>query len=803
MTIDLRDRQTATMRITTPLANGPQTPPRSLSRTVQHDRQQQILFVLLAASTIGAAVISDASPAGVSLADSLYRGAFAGVVVWFASRARRWTWPILAGFAAVSTASFIAQIASVAALAVAIHAVRSSHRRQPIRGAAIATVCVPALLLQGPGPLWRLTGGTIEDPFAVSALFTLVATVPVVASGWKTLSRRRRRTIRRRARRVAIAAVLVILATAGVSAAAVRPMLRGLQLSQSATQAANDGDLPAATTAFDAASQEWAAANRVLAGPWMTPGRLLPVVGQHVRAAQVVTGQASALTQSAALVTDRVDPEALIVDGVVDIEEIDAITPAVDALAATTVRADEKIGAVVSPWLIPPVSARLNRAVEVLGRSSGLVGASAEALHVGADLLGRETSSQILLMLATPAEARGAGGFVGNWALLESTDGSLELVEQYQSRELNALLDTNAAELVADPDYDARYGRFDVERHIQDVTLSPDFPSVAPVAADLFGQATGIEVEAVLMVDPFVIEKLLGLTGPVDIDGQLQLTGANASSELLIDQYERFESDERLREAVLLGLTAQLMEVLLDDPPDPLAAVTELAPLAEQGRLSLWLADDPNGSIVERLGVSGSFPTTADGLLAVVHQNAGQNKIDPYLDRTIDIRTALHPERSGVSHRVTITLVNNAPSSGLAEAVLGSNDQGLPDGTNRMMLSVYSSDRLHDATVDGAPVPIEEATEFGVSVYTMLLTVPPNDFRVIELDLDGEMKLDGDYSMTLGAQPLATPDHVSWKVSTDDGSRLAPPAGWSSRPDGVRWAGTLDRSEEMTFNMHQ
>ncbi|MDW3178153.1 MAG: DUF4012 domain-containing protein [Acidimicrobiia bacterium] len=796
MTIDLRERS-ATLRITTPAVAGPRAP----ERITRPQNRRYLLMALIAVSAMGAALMSTASPAGVALADPLYRGTFAGVVVWFASRARRWTWPILAGLAAISTASLVAQIATFAALCVSIRALLTSLRRERITGALIATVCVPALLSQGSGPVWRLTGGEVSDPFASSAIITILATVPVIASGWKTLSRRRRREIRRQARTLALIVGALIAATLAVSAFAIPPMLRGLQLSQDATQAANDGDLETATEAFLDASEEWEAANRTLAGPWMTPGRLLPVLGQHVRASQVVTGQASALTTSAAAVTDRVDPDGIIVDGVIDIEEVDAITPAVDALAATTARADTKISNVLSPWLVPPVSERVERAVEVLGRTSGLVGASAEALHVGADLLGRNTPSQFLVMIATPAEARGSGGFIGNWALLESDNGALDVVEQYHSRELNALLASAGADLVAGEEYAARYARFDIERHIQDVTLSPDFPSVAPVAANLFLQATGVEVEAVLMLDPFVIEKLLGFTGPIDIDGDAPLTGANAAAELLIEQYERFDEDERRRETALLGLTGQLMDALVDNPPDPLSFIVELAPLAEQQRLTLWLADDPAGSIVERLGVSGAFPTSDDGLLSVVHQNAGQNKIDTYLDRSVDIRTTLNPGAGEVSHDVTITLTNSAPSTGLTDAVIGSNDQGLDQGTNAMFLSVYSSDRLRAATVNGQPAAIETASEFGQSVYSTLVTIPPGDFVVMELKLDGEMQSGDAYTMTLGAQPLASPDQVSWKLSTNDQSQVTPPPGWSTSPDGARWAAPLDRSETMRFSL--
>ncbi len=333
------------------------------------------------------------------------------------------------------------------------------------------------------------------------------------------------------------------------------------------------------------------------------------------------------------------------------------------------------------------------------------------------------------------------------------------------------------------------------------MTLSPDFPSVAPVAANLFRQATGVEVEAVLMLDPFVIEKLLGFTGPIDIDGDAPLTGANAANELLIEQYERFDQDERRRETALLGLTGQLMDALVDNPPDPLSFIVELAPLAEQQRLTLWLADDPAGSIVERLGVSGAFPTSDDGMLSVVHQNAGQNKIDTYLDRSVDIRTTLNPGAGEVSHDVTITLTNSAPSTGLTDAVIGSNDQGLDQGTNAMFLSVYSSDRLRAATVNGQPAAIETASEFGQSVYSTLVTIPPGDFVVMELKLDGEMQSGDVYTMTLGAQPLASPDQVSWKLSTNDQSQVTPPPGWSTSPDGARWAAPLDRSETMRFSL--
>ena len=796
MTIDLRERATPILD-PAPIRRAAR---RGFTTAPDTRVRQTVTISLVAISSVGAALLSDASPAGIAMADAMYRGVFAGTVVWFAGRARRWTWPVLAGLAAVSTASLLGQVACVIALGLTARSVNNRRRRSDrLVGSVVAAVAVPALLTQGAGPLWRLSGGHIEDPFATSAMITLVATVPVLMTGWKTLSRRRRRMIRGHGRRLAWTLGLTILMTAAISAISIPSMLDGLRTSRSAAEAASDGDLLASTELFDEAADDWASANRVLAGPWMTPSRLIPILGQHVRAAQVVTGQASALTSSAAVTTQRVRPDELFTDGAINVNEVESITPAVDALAATTERANSRIDRSRSPWLVPPLANRMDRAVEVLGRSSGLVGASAEALHVSANLLGRDTASQILVMISTPAEARAMGGFVGNWVLLESRDGTLSVAEQYQARDLNALLETHSATLQGDAEFVARYQRYSIDRHIQDVTISPDFPSVARVSADLFAQATGIDVEAILLIDPFVIEGLLGFAEPIDLDGDMSLTGANASRELLVEQYARFEDDEPGREQRLLDMTDQLVDSLIENPPDPIAFATELAPLAEQRRISLWLADDEDGSIVERLGLSGAFPRSPENVLAIVHQNAGQNKIDPYLERTVDLRTTVRPETEQVVHDVTIMLENTAPSSGLPDAVLASNDQDLDLGTNRMILSIYSSDILVDALVDGDPAPVEVGTEFGHWVYSMVVTIPPGEFATLDLELEADLSSRSAFELTVGSQPLSSPDKISWRVSTDDGSRIVPPAGWTSHADGVRWAAPLDRPAVFSF----
>ncbi len=787
MTVDLRAQPVEILDVT------PQHP----SGRVRSGRSARI-ELLAGVAAAGAFALGTTAPVGIALADGLYRAVFAAALVWFGARARRATWGFLIIGAAIGAATLLAQLFTVAALAIFGRSLHS-RRRTALTGASIAALCLPALFTQGAGPFWRLTSGVIGDPFGTSAVLAAVATAPIFRTGWRSISRRRRRSIRQRARRVGLGALAVIAASGIVCLAALPTMLNGLHLTQVAADDATNGNLERATQGLEDAHERWSRANRLVSGPWMLPARLLPIAGQNVRAAQVVTGQASALTDAAAEVTDRVRPDELVVDGALNIDEVDAITPAMDAFAATADRAADRISAVNGPWLIPPINERVARAEEVLVPASGMIGASAEGLHVARDLLGGDDQSHVLVALTTPSEARGAGGFVGSWVVLVAEDGRVAVEDHYRSKALNDLLEENNAELHADEDYLNRYGRFSIERHMQDVTISPDFPSVAAVAADLFEQATGQNIDAVVQLDPFVLQQLLAFSGPIDT-GDFTLTGANAANELLVEQYSRYAEDEEGREAALQVMADTLAGRLLESPPDPIAFAMELAPLADQNRINLWLAGD-DGSTTRRLGLAGEFEIGEQDTFAVVHQNAGQNKIDSFLERTIDLESVLDVEAQIIDHYVTITLDNSATTDRLPDAIVASNDQGLVRGTNRMTLSTYSNHPLRSARLNGEPVPIESDTEFGLAVYSLVLDLEPGEFATLDMHFHGALAEDSTYGMHLGAQPLVDADLVRWHVRTLDGTRIDPPDGWTTHRDGARWSGVLDRDTDFSFDI--
>ena len=164
-------------------------------------------------------------------------------------------------------------------------------------------------------------------------------------------------------------------------------------------------------------------------------------------------------------------------------------------------------------------------------------------------------------------------------------------------------------------------------------------------------------------------------------------------------------------------------------------------------------------------------------LLALVTSNSGQNKIDVFLEREIDYDVTYDPGTGEVRSTATVVLRNGAPAEGLPEAVIGNNDQGLPLGTNRVWLSLYTPLGLEEARLDGRRVGVEYGREFGTggepgyAVYGGFYTLPPGGSATLEFDLAGTVA-PGGYGLWVHHQPLVNPDRVHVDVTTVPGWRF-------------------------------
>jgi len=421
-----------------------------------------------------------------------------------------------------------------------------------------------------------------------------------------------------------------------------------------------------------------------------------------------------------------------------------------------------------SPWLVDPLAERLDRLRAELRRAGDDVDLALQGVDAIPTLLGRGGERSYLVLFVTPVEAR-ATGFAGNYGELVVRDGRFSLSRFGRIGELQVKPGTKPV-LDMPPEFLDRYLRFDIERTIQSVTTSPDFPSVARLASQLYVAAGNRKVDGVLSVDPVALAALLRFTGPISVPGVAQpLTSDTAAAFLLRDQYVIFPSPERVDALELLGQIT-FSRLTQGDLPPPQQLVAALGPPAAAGNLRLAVFDEKPARFLARIGIDHPLPSlVADGI-AVTNTNIVGGKQDLFLQRTLDYDATWDPATGAVSATVRLTMRNDTPSSGLPDYVIADAIQGedVPRGTNRSRVAIYTPWELDQATLDGRPLAVENTREKGYSVYGTSVELGPNGgTATIELKLTGRLAQGQDYELAVWNQVLARPDelHASVEVA--------------------------------------
>jgi hypothetical protein len=456
-------------------------------------------------------------------------------------------------------------------------------------------------------------------------------------------------------------------------------------------------------------------------------------------------------------------------NGRVPVERLIAARPTADAAVKAVAAADRNLAQHRSPWLVPPLARRFDRARSQLA-SAGARAESARFLVAEAPrLLGADRPRRYFLAVQSEAEIRGAGGFLGSYAEILADQGKLSLVHVGRSSDLNNASTGPPITPDAPPDFQRRY-RYDFLDTWQDVLVSPSFPADAQLIRGLYPQSGGAPVDAVVAIDPFTIQAFLRVVGPVQVPGASQpLTGENAAKFLLFDQYVGVaDTEQGDRHEMLAEITRELWQRLVGRPVDVLALGRALQPMVAQKHLMASAGAASEDPAFARAGITGEMRPLLGDSLAVVSFNANPNKIDWFLRRKIDYHVVHDPVSGALQATAAITLTNGAPAQGLPKYILG-NNSGLPAGTNHTSVAFYSPLLLTGATLDGAPLLVDAQAELGRTVYSAVVDIPPGGSRTVVLDLVGATARGQGYRLDIHRQPSAAADDLTVRLEQRGG----------------------------------
>ena len=702
---------------------------------------------------VGAA-LAPPSPTGRPLLDALLLGLSVGIVTYAGASAPWWVVVVAAGAAMVASANVLLLAAALVALALGVW-VGLQRRNLPLhRAVAVGT------------SMNVLAWAELDGFFGLTSIIAVATGVLVFVLGIRRRPRRIRRTAWIGA---ATVAVLAALATAGLGIAA-NTARNDLQAGQDQAEAGidllEDGEFALAADQFELASTSLRRAHEQLGDRWASAASVVPVVSQHRALAVDLSDAGASATASIADALREIDPVQLRVHGgaidlaaVRDLDEpFTQIDAALDELAATIDRSR-------SPWLADPLRDEIDDLDSDIAENAPKLENARLAVALAPAMLGGDGVRTYLVLFTTPAEARGLGGFTGNYAELTIDQGRVAMTGFGRVADLEQQAVAIGARLDGPEEFIADYGQFgfnlDGEGLVGDaafrnVTWTPHFPWVGEVASDLYEQVTGRAVQGVIAIDPYVLQTLVGYAGDIPLATvPFTLTAANTADFILREQYE-LAADQPTRIDVLEEAAQRTFTTLLTgEMPDPAALGRDLGPMASERRLLVWTREPAEQDLLRRVGLLGAIPPHdgADGWSFAV-TNAAANKIDGYLQRRASYEPSTDPVTGESTGTLTVELTNTAPASGLPEYVLG-NAVGLPAGTSRLYVSFYTPMLLRSVTRDGEEVDVQPTTEVGWNVYSRYVNIPVGE--TVRLVYTAQGHLDRPGELVTWEQPLAQP----------------------------------------------
>lgn len=382
----------------------------------------------------------------------------------------------------------------------------------------------------------------------------------------------------------------------------------------------------------------------------------------------------------------------------IDLEPLqDASPKVVKASQAVSVSAD-RLNRIDLSTLLPQIAEPLGRAREQLNGVAGTLDRVGDAALLVPNMMGTDGPRNYLLMIQNNSESRATGGIPGAFAVLTLNKGVLTFGAQASTTDLPVISPPIPTDAQQQEIYSSRMGKF-----IQDVNLTPDFPTAASTARVMWKQKTGNLVDGVISVDPIALGYILEATGPVSIrDPELlaltggalptELTADNVVPTLLSDVYAEIKSP-LLQDAYFANVAQELFSSFSSSKASSRKLLEGMARGAEERRVLVWSGLASEQSVLKKYSISGSIsgPSVLPAEFGVYFNDGTGAKMDYYVKRTVQLIKEC-PVDGYQQTTVRVTSTNNAPldaATALPAYVTGGGMFDVPPGSVQTNIVAY------------------------------------------------------------------------------------------------------------------
>ena len=436
------------------------------------------------------------------------------------------------------------------------------------------------------------------------------------------------------------------------------------------------------------------------------------------------------------------NPQALRAGDQINLKPLAAAAPMLASADARLGELQADLSGLADGLVLSSVGAGVRSVDELLASTRSTVHEGSTAARVLPPMLGAAGVRRYLVVLQNNAEARGTGGLVGAFAVIEVANGRPSLVRLGSNSELKSAakpavdLGENFAKLFGnDP------GLW------SNTNLSAHFPHAARLQLELWRRQFGQSLDGVIATDPVAFGYLISVSGPLQVPGLGAISGAVLPDLTMRAIYAQFplSAQERERNAYQQSVARVAIDAVLVARPRPAELVRALGKAASERRLLIYSAHADEQKLLADTSVGGAIDDAPGPFAAVVIDNEAGNKLDYYLDRRLDYVPA---DCAGGPATITVTLHNAAPAKGLPLYAAYRQDRGPTttaagrggDGSTRVRVLIYGSvgANLTGATLAGgsvAPVSGKDGSGQGRPVYSVSVELASGQTRALVLSL--------------------------------------------------------------------
>jgi hypothetical protein len=626
---------------------------------------------------------------------------------------------------------------------------------------------------------------------------------------------------RRPRRGLALAAILAVAAFLVLSAGAAALTLlsmradlqRGERAAREARRAVLAGRLDRAEQEAGAAEAAFAAAAARGDGALARVGTWLPFLGNNVDVAVAIAHAGAAAAEAAEELARAVEalPGGLAAlaprDGRLPLEAAARLAGPVAAAADRVEEGGRRVAEAPAAFLLGELSEARWGAEHEMGELARTLRGAERLLAALPRFAGADGVRRYLVTPENPAELRGTGGLWGAYTVLELRDGRPRFAPV---RPIRTLPPTDPEEIPApSPDYRRLYDQYGALRDWRNINMTPDLPSAARAALGAYASATGERLDGVLTADPFALEAMMRVTGPIRVPGtDLRLAAGRVVRFVTAEAYTKAWTDAE-HKGLLGDLAIEVVRRFLQGDGDPDAHLRVLAAVVADGHLGIYSTDPTFQEGLSLTGADGAYAAPAGSdVVAVTVNNGSGNKVDTFTRRSVayEVRLGGRGEAIGTTR---VRLDNQAPARGPRE-LLGPFVGGLEAGDLRPITTIACPDpcTFVDGTVDGAPGRFAWERELGIPRLRDFGVLPAGSSRTIEVVTTTSGVWTGNasagrYRLTVLGQTTVLPTELTITVRAPDGCQIT----WTSAPMTVEggvatWRGAMpDRMElEVRFS---